>query len=250
MIIVKNAAELHKIRKASELAAKTLKLAGERAVPGISTWELDRIIREFLKKHGAKPSFLGYRGFRGSACISVNEELIHGVPSKTRILKNGDIVSVDIGAFLDGWHGDNTSTFAIGEISEDAKRLLKVTEGCLYAGINAARPGNRIGDISSAVQAYCEGRGFHIVKEYIGHGIGRDLHEDPDIPNFGRAGKGPRLTPGMTICIEPMINSSTPEVKLLADKWTVVEANGNLCAHFEHTIAITENEPYILTKLT
>ena len=249
MIIVKNASELQKIRKSCELAARALRLAGEKAVPGISTWELDRIIREFLQKHGAKPSFLGYRGFRGSACISINEELIHGIPSKKKVLRSGDIVSVDVGAYLDGWHGDNAATFAVGEISEEAKRLLKVTEGSLCAGIKAALPGNRTGDISSTVQAYCESRNFHIVKEYIGHGIGRDLHEDPDIPNFGRAGKGPRLAPGMVICIEPMINSSTPEVKLLSDNWTVVEANGNLCAHFEHTIAVTEGEPYILTKL-
>ncbi|MCL2078116.1 MAG: type I methionyl aminopeptidase [Oscillospiraceae bacterium] len=251
MIIVKNAVELVKIRKACELSARVLKLAGERITAGMSTWELDGMIREFIERHGAKPSFLGYRGFRGSACISVNEELIHGVPSKKKILKNGDIVSIDVGAFLDGWHGDNAATFAVGgfeNASDEAKRLLTVTEDCLYEGIRAARPGKRVGDISNAIQNCCESKGFYVVKKYIGHGIGRDLHEAPDIPNFGKAGKGPRLTPGMTICIEPMVNSSTSEVRLLSDNWTVAEANGNLSAHFEHTIAITESEPLILTK--
>ncbi|MCL2696507.1 MAG: type I methionyl aminopeptidase [Oscillospiraceae bacterium] len=248
VIVVKNAAELHKIRKASELSAKVLKLAGEKVADGMSTWELNRIIGEFLHRHGAKPSFLNYRGFKGNACISVNHELIHGIPSKKRILRNGDIVSVDVGAFLDGWHGDNAATFKVGTVSETAERLLRVTEECLYAAIKVALPGSRIGDISSAIQTYCESRGFHVVKDYIGHGIGRDLHEAPDIPNFGKPGKGPRLTPGMTICIEPMVNQSTSKTKLLNDNWTVVEANGNLCAHFEHTIAITEGQPMILTR--
>jgi methionyl aminopeptidase len=216
---------------------------------GMSTWELDRVIREFIEQNGGKPSFFRYRGFRGNACISLNHELIHGIPSKKRILKDGDIVSVDVGAFLDGWHGDNAATFAIGKISEPAEYLLKVTEECLYEAIKVARPGNRIGDLSHAIETYCEGKGLFIVKEYIGHGIGRDLHEAPDIPNFGKPGKGPRLTPGMTICIEPMVNQSTSDVKILNDNWTVIEANGNLCAHFEHTIAITEGQPVILTKL-
>ncbi|MDR2532070.1 MAG: type I methionyl aminopeptidase [Oscillospiraceae bacterium] len=249
MIIVKNSSELQKIRKSCELSARTLRLAGEKITAGISTWELDRIIREYIERHGGRPSFLRYRGFRGSACISVNHELIHGIPSKKKILKDGDIVSVDVGAFLDGWHGDNAATFRVGKVSEEADRLLRVTEECLYEAIKTARPGNRIGDISNAIQTYCEGKGFFVVKEYIGHGIGRDLHEAPDIPNFGKAGKGARLTPGMTICIEPMVNQSTSDVKILSDNWTVVEANGNLCAHFEHTIAITEGQPLILTKL-
>ena len=249
MIVVKNAAELQKIRKSCELSARTLKLAGERMCAGMSTWELDRIIREYIERHGAKPSFLRYRGFKGSACISLNHELIHGIPSKKKILKDGDIVSVDVGAYLDGWHGDNAATFKIGKVSEVAARLLTVTEECLYEAIKIAKPGNRIGDISHAIQTHCESKGFYVVKEYIGHGIGRDLHEDPDIPNFGKPGKGPRLTPGMTICIEPMVNQSTSDTKLLNDNWTVIEANGNLSAHFEHTIAITEGQPIILTKL-
>ena len=249
MIIVKNASELQKIRKSCELAARTLRHAGEKIAPGISTWELDRIIREYIVKNGAKPSFHGYRGFKGNACISINEELIHGIPSKKRILREGDIVSIDVGAFLDGWHGDNAATFRVGMVSDEAEKLLQVTEESLYEAIKIARPGARIGDISYTVQTFCESRGYHIVKDYIGHGIGRDLHEAPDIPNFGKPGKGPRLTPGMTICIEPMVNQTTPNVKTLSDKWTVIEANGNLSAHYEHTIAITENEPMILTKL-
>jgi len=250
VIIVKNADELQKIRRACELSARALRLAGEKMVAGISTWELDRIIREYIESHGARPSFLRYRGFKGSACISVNSELIHGIPSKKKILKDGDIVSVDVGAFLNGWHGDNAATFRVGKVSEIADRLLKVTEESLYEAIKVALPGSRIGDISNKVQTYCESRGFYVVKEYIGHGIGRDLHEAPDIPNFGKAGKGARLTPGMTICIEPMVNQSTEEVKILSDNWTVAEANGNLSAHFEHTIAITEGQPMILTRLS
>ena len=252
MIIVKNAAELQKIRRACELSARTLRLAGERIAAGMSTWELNRIIGEYIRNHGAKPSFFGYRGFRGNACISVNEELIHGVPSKKKVLKDGDIVTVDVGAFLDGWHGDNAATFAVGgrdKLTDDARRLLSVTEECLYHVIKIAKPGNRIGDISNGIQEFCEARGFFVVKDYIGHGIGRDLHEDPDIPNFGKPGKGARLTPGMTICIEPMVNQSTSKVKTLQDNWTVIEGNGKLCAHFEHTIAITEGQPMIFTKL-
>jgi methionyl aminopeptidase len=252
VIVVKNAAELQKIRKACEISARVLRLAGEKAVDGMSTWELNRIIGEFLRNHGAKPSFLNYHGFRGNACISINHELIHGIPSKKKILRNGDIVSVDVGAYLDGWHGDNAATFPVGgtsALSETAKRLLQVTEECLFAAIKTALPGSRIGDISNTIQTYCESRGFYVVRDYVGHGIGRDLHEAPDIPNFGKPGKGPRLTAGMTLCIEPMVNQSTKETKLLNDNWTVVEGNGNLCAHFEHTIVITEGQPLILTKL-
>jgi methionyl aminopeptidase len=252
VIIVKNAGELKKIRRACEVSARVLRLAGEKVADGMSTWELNRIIGEFLRNNGAKPSFLGYRGFRGNACISVNEELIHGVPSKKKILRDGDIVSVDVGAYLDGWHGDNAATFAVGgfgKLTEEARKLLLVTESCLYEAIKIAKPGNRVGDISSAIQNYCESKGLFVVRDYIGHGIGRDLHEDPDIPNFGKPGKGARLTPGMTICIEPMVNLSTEKTEILSDKWTVVEANRNLCAHFEHTIAVTEGQPLIFTKL-
>ncbi len=247
MIQVKSAEEITRMMKAGEIAAQALTLAGNSIRPGMSTYELDKIIHDFIVSKGARPSSLGYCGFTGSACISINEELIHGIPSKKKFIKEGDIVSVDLTVEYDGWNGDNARTFIVGEVSEEAKKLLKVTEEALYEGIKMARAGNRIGDISHAVQAYCEERGYYVVKKYIGHGIGRDMHEDPEVPNFGKAGRGPRLVPGMTICIEPMINMSTADVKVLPDKWTVVEANGNLSAHFEHTVCITNGEPLILT---
>ena len=247
MIQVKSAEEISRMMKAGEIAAQALALAGRSIKPGMSTWELDKIIHDFIVSKGARPSSLGYCGFTGSACISINEELIHGIPSKKKFIKEGDIVSVDLTVEYEGWNGDNARTFMVGEVSDRAKRLLKVTEEALYEGIKMAVAGNRIGDISNAVQTYCEKNGYHVVRKYIGHGIGRDMHEDPEVPNFGKAGRGPRLVPGMTICIEPMVNESTIDVKVLPDKWTVVEANGNLSAHFEHTICITNGEPIIMT---
>ena len=247
MIQVKSAEEISCMMKAGEIAAQALAHAGRSIRAGMSTWELDKIIHDFIVSKGARPSSLGYCGFTGSACISVNEELIHGVPSKKKIIKDGDIVSVDLTVEYGGWNGDNARTFTVGEVSDRAKRILKVTEEALYEGIKMARFGNRIGDISNAVQTYCEKNGYHVVRKYIGHGIGKDMHEDPEVPNFGKPGRGPRLVPGMTICIEPMVNESTAEVNVLADKWTVVEANGNLSAHFEHTICITNGDPIILT---
>lgn len=247
MIQVKSAEEITRMMKAGEIAAQALAFAGRSIKPGMSTWELDKLIHDFIVSKGARPSSLGYCGFTGSACISINEELIHGIPSKKKIIKDGDIVTVDLTVEYGGWNGDNARTFAVGEVSDEAKKLMKVTEEALYEGIKMAVAGNRIGDISNAVQTYCEERGYHVVRKYIGHGIGRDMHEDPEVPNFGKAGRGPRLVPGMTICIEPMINSSTPDVVVLPDKWTVVEANGNLSAHFEHTICITNGEPIIMT---
>ena len=247
MIQVKSADEITRMMKAGEIAAQALAYAGRSIKPGMSTWELDKLIHDFIVSKGARPSSLGYCGFTGSACISINEELIHGIPSKKKIIKDGDIVSVDLTVEYDGWNGDNARTFMVGEVSDEAKRLLKVTEEALYEGIKMAVAGNRIGEISNAVQTYCEKNGYHVVRKYIGHGIGRDMHEDPEVPNFGKPGRGPRLVPGMTICIEPMINSSTSEVIVLPDKWTVVEANGNLSAHFEHTVCITNGEPIIMT---
>lgn len=247
MIQVKSAEEISRMMKAGEIAAQALSLAGRSIKPGMSTWELDKIIHDFIVSKGARPSSLGYCGFTGSACISINEELIHGIPSKKKIIKDGDIVSVDLTVEYDGWNGDNARTFMVGEVSDEAKRLLKVTEEALYEGIKMAVAGNRIGDISNAVQTYCEKNGYHVVRKFIGHGIGKDMHEDPEVPNFGKPGRGPRLVPGMTICIEPMVNTSTAEVNILADKWTVVEANGNLSAHFEHTVCITNGEPIIMT---
>lgn len=247
MIKVKSASDIRRMLKANEIAAQALALAGKSISVGMSTWELDKIIHDFIVSKGAIPSSLGYGGFTGSACISLNAELIHGIPSKKKIIREGDIVSVDITALYDGFQGDNARTFKVGKVSPEADRLLKITEEALYKGIEQAVAGNRIGDISNAVQTYCESNGYHVVRQYIGHGIGADMHEDPEVPNWGRAGRGPRLVPGMTICIEPMVNSTTPEVVVLADKWTVVEANGNLSAHFEHTIAITNGEPLIMT---
>lgn len=247
MIQLKTPSEISKMLKACELSAQALALAGKSITPGMSTWELDKIIHDFIISKGAKPSFLGYGGFTGSACISINEELIHGIPSKTRIINEGDIVTVDVGAYIDGYHGDNASTFPVGEITSEAKELLKVTEESLYEGIKMAVEGNRVGDISHAVESWCVSRGYSVVKKYVGHGVGRDLHESPEIPNYGKAGRGPRLAAGMTIAIEPMINTGTEEVRVLADNWTVVTADGKLCAHFEHTIAITKGEPLIMT---
>ena len=247
MIKIKSPAELQKMLRSNEIAAQALALAGRSIKAGMSTWELDKIIHDYIVSKGAIPSSLGYCGFPNSACISVNEELIHGIPSKKKIIKEGDIVTVDVTTLFNGWQGDNARTFKVGTVSPEAERLMKVTEEALFKGIEQAIPGNRVGDISAAVQQHVESNGYHVVRQYVGHGIGTEMHEDPEVPNFGKAGRGPRLVPGMTICIEPMVNESTPEVKVLADKWTVVEANGKLSAHFEHCIAITNDKPMILT---
>lgn len=251
MIIVKNARALEKMRRACEVSQAALVVAGRACKPGMTTFEFDRIIAGFIKSEGGKASFLGYNGFKGSACISLNEELIHGVPSKKRVMNAGDIVTVDVGAYIDGYHGDNAATFVVGNVPvpETTTRLLETTEQSLYAGIRAARYGNRIGDIGHAIQTYAEERGFYIVRPWIGHGVGKQLHEDPEVPNFGTPGRGARLVPGMTLAIEPMINASTAETKQLKDGWTIVEANGNLCAHFEHTVAVTDGEPVIMTRV-
>ena len=247
MIQIKNPTELKLMLKAGELAAQALALAGKHAVPGISTWELDRIVNDYIVSKGGHSPCLGYGGFPGHTCFSVNEELIHGIPSKKKILKEGDIISCDIVAELNGFMGDNTKTFKVGKVSDEAERLMKATEEALYKGIEQAVAGNRIGDISNAIQTHVEANGYAIVKQFIGHGVGREMHEDPEVPNYGRPGRGPRLTPGMTIAIEPMVNSHFPEVRILGDKWTVVTTDGSLSCHFEHTIAITNAEPVILT---
>ncbi|MBQ0135732.1 MAG: type I methionyl aminopeptidase [Oscillospiraceae bacterium] len=249
MIVLKTSRELEYMRDACKISAEALLVAGEAVKPGISTWEIDKIAYDFIKKQGAEPNFLGLYGFPGTACISINDEVIHGIPSKKRILKDGDIVSIDLGAKVNGYNGDNAATFAVGTISADAQRLLDTTRESLYEGIKAAVAGGRIGDIGHAVQTYCEERGYGVVREYEGHGVGAKLHEDPGVPNFGTAGRGIRLLPGMTIAIEPMINQGTHKVKQLPDGWTVKTADGLLSAHFEHTIAITDNGPVILTKV-
>ncbi len=247
MIIIKSPEDIKKLKKACKISADVLQYAGEQINAGMSTYELDKLIYDFIIAAGAKPSFLGYGGFKGSACISINDEVIHGIPSKKTIIRSGDIVSVDVGAYIDGFHGDNAYTFKVGSVSPVAEKLLRVTNECLALGIAAAKPGNRIGDIGYAVQKHAEDNGFGVVREYIGHGVGRDLHEDPEVPNYGKAGRGVRLVSGMTIAIEPMINEGTARVKVMPDGWTVKTVDGGLSAHFEHTIAVTNDGPVILT---
>ncbi|MCH5191965.1 MAG: type I methionyl aminopeptidase [Oscillospiraceae bacterium] len=249
MIVLKTAKEIDIMRKACIISAEALQLAGEAVKPGVTTYEIDQIAYRYIKKQGAEPNFLHLYGFPATACISINDEVIHGIPSKTRVLKEGDIVSIDLGAKVDGYNGDNAATFACGKISEEAKRLCDTTRESLYKGIERAVAGGRIGDIAYAVQSYCEEKGYSVVREYTGHGVGTALHEDPSVPNFGTPGRGQRLLPGMTIAIEPMINAGTKAIKCLPDGWTVKTLDGKLSAHFEHTVAITKGEPIILTKL-
>ena len=249
MIVLRTAKEIEMMRKACQISAEALQIAGEAVRPGITTYEIDQIAYRYIKKQGAEPNFLNYNGFPATACISINDEVIHGIPSKKRVLMEGDIVSIDLGAKVNGYNGDNAATFACGNISDEAKRLCDTTRESLYKGIEQAVAGNRIGDIAFAIQSYCEERGFSVVREYTGHGVGTHLHEDPSVPNYGTAGRGQRLLPGMTIAIEPMINLGSKAVKCLPDGWTVKTLDGKLSAHFEHTIAITKGEPIILTKL-
>ena len=248
MVVLKTAREIEIMKKAGRVASKALKLAGEAVEPGISTLEIDSIVRKYIESEGAIPSFLNYGGFPASACISVNNVVIHGIPSKNCILKSGDIVSIDVGAFFEGFHGDNAATFACGEISSEAKKLIDTLTESLYEGIKKAQAGNRIGDIANAIQRYVEARSYSVVRDFVGHGVGAKLHEDPSVPNYGTPGRGVRLLSGMTIAIEPMINVGTCNVKVLDDEWTTVTADGKLSAHFEHTVAITPNEAVILTQ--
>ena len=247
MIVLKTNRELSLMREACRISAGALRVAGEAVQPGVTTEEIDRIAYEYIIKQGAKPNFLNYNGFPATACISINDEVIHGIPSKKRVIKEGDIVSIDLGAVLDGYNGDNAATFAAGKISPEAERLINTTRESLYKGIEAAVAGGRIGDISSAVQTYCEERGFSVVRDFVGHGIGAKLHEDPSVPNYGTPGRGVRLLPGMTLAIEPMINMGGYEVRQLSDGWTIKTKDGGLSAHFEHTVAITADGPKILT---
>lgn len=248
MITLKNSRELALMREACVVSAKALQLVGQAVEPGITTAELDRIAEKFILSCGAKPNFKGYGGFPATACISINNEVIHGIPSARRKLQEGDIVSVDLGAVMNGYHGDNAATFACGAVSDEAKRLMDATRESLYEGIKMARAGGRIGDISSAVQNYVEARGYSVVRQYVGHGVGTSLHEAPEVPNFGEAGHGVRLVPGMTLAIEPMVNAGSYGVKVLPDGWTVLTSDGSLSAHFEHTIAITADGPVIMTN--
>lgn len=247
MIELKNPAQIERMRKAGKIVGDTLALMRETVRPGITTGELDRIAEEYILKCGAIPTFKGYNGFPSALCTSVNEEVVHGFPG-LRTLQSGDIISIDCGATFDGYVGDSAITLAVGEISEDLQKLLRVTEEALMLGIPQAIKGNRLHDISHAIQSHVEAHGLSVVRDYVGHGIGRAMHEDPQIPNYGKPGRGPRLEIGMVLAIEPMINLGTYEVRTLSDHWTVVTKDGKASAHFEHTVAITENGPEILTR--
>lgn len=248
MIVLKTTRELTLMREACRISAGALRAAGAAVQPGITTAEIDKIAYDYIISQGAKPNFLNYEGYPATACISINDEVIHGIPSKKRVIKAGDIVSIDLGAAIDGYNGDNAATFACGDISAEAQRLIDVTRESLYEGIKAAKNGNRVGDIGFAVQQYVEARGYSVVREFVGHGVGASLHEAPEVPNYGRPGRGVRLVPGMTIAIEPMINLGQPQVNVMPDGWTVKTADGKLSAHFEHTIAITADGPVIMTE--
>ena len=246
MIIVKSAREITAMRKAGKITAAARALAREMVRPGVTTGEIDKAVYDLITKNGAYPAFLNYGGFPASACISVNDQVIHGIPGN-RVLKEGDIVSLDLGAKIDGYIGDCADTFAVGKVSDEAQRLIDVTRQSFFEGIKFARHGNRVADISAAIQNYVESNGFSIVRDYVGHGIGAKLHEPPEIRNYGPAGHGHRLMPGMTLAVEPMVNAGDWQVRVLADKWTVVSADGSLTAHYENTILITDGEPEILT---
>jgi len=249
MIILKSQQEIAKRASAGRIVAEVLEGLKSLVKPGITTLELDEFTEEFLRKKGAKPAFKGYRDYPATICASINNQVVHGIPSDKVVLKNGDIISIDIGAVIDGFYGDAAITLPVGDISTEASRLLKITEAALYEGIKMAVAGRRLSDISNAVQSCVEGNGYSVVRDFVGHGIGQSLHEEPQIPNFGRAGQGPRLKTGMTLAIEPMVNMGRCEIQILGDNWTAVTKDGSLSAHFEHTIVVTDNAPEILTKL-
>ena len=246
MIAIKNGQELACMRQACKITAAARALAGEMVRPGVSTKQIDKAVHDYIVSQGAKPSFLGYGGFPGSSCISVNDTVIHGIPGGY-ILQEGDIVSVDVGAYYKGFHGDCAATYPCGTVSADAQKLIDVTKQSFFEGIRFAKKGNRVSDISHAIQTYVESNGFSVVRSFVGHGVGAQLHEEPEVPNYGAAGRGPRLLPGMTLAIEPMVNAGTYEVRILKDKWTTVTADGKLSAHYENTVLITDGEPEILT---
>lgn len=246
MISIKSPREIEAMRKAGRLTAQARALAGSMVRPGVTTHEIDTAVRRFIESHGAKPSFLGYGGFPGSACISVNDVVIHGIPGSLK-LKEGDIVSVDVGAYVDGFHGDCAATYPCEQVSPEAMKLIQVTQQSFWEGIKMARTGMRVSDIGHAVQTYVEGYGFSVVRDFVGHGVGARLHEAPEVRNFGPAGHGPRLQPGMTLAVEPMVCAGGWQVKVLSDKWTTVTQDGSLAAHYENTILITDGEPEILT---
>ncbi len=246
MIAIRNERELGLMREACKITAAARALAGDMVRPGVTTKQIDKAVHDFIVSQGAKPSFLNYNGYPGSACVSVNETVIHGIPGGYT-LKEGDIVSIDVGAFYKGFHGDCAATFACGAISTEAKKLIDVTKQSFFEGIRFAKRGHRVSDISHAIQTYVESNGFSVVRSFVGHGVGAQLHEEPEIPNYGQPGRGPRLLPGMTLAIEPMVNAGTHEVRILRDGWTVVTTDGKLSAHYENTVLITDGEPEILT---
>lgn len=247
MILLKNNRELEKMRAAGRIAGNALRLAGKEVKPGVTTAYLDSVIRRYIEEAGAKPSFLGYGGFPASACISINDVVIHGIPSHSQVLRDGDIVSIDVGAYLDGFHGDTAATFACGSVSEDALKLMRATEESLYEAIRAAVKDARIGDIGHTVEAYVTERGYSVVRDFVGHGVGASLHEDPQVPNYGKPGRGIRLSEGMTIAIEPMVCAGRSGIYQCDDGWTVKTKDKSWAAHYEHTVAITAGEPLILT---
>ena len=249
MIRLKNPEQIELMKIAGRITGEALLVAEAAIRPGISTKEIDKKIREYIEKCNARPTFLGYGGFPGSACISINEEVIHGIPSEKKILREGDIVKVDVGACYRGYNGDSARTFAVGQISEEAQRLIDVTRESFFAGVKFATQDCRIGDIGSSIDAYVRASGFSVVRKYVGHGVGAELHEDPEVPNFGTAGRGVRIYNGMTLAIEPMVNVGTPDVKVLGDGWTVVTADGKLSAHYEHSVAVTPDGPILLTDV-
>jgi methionyl aminopeptidase len=249
VVTLKNALEIERMRASGRVVAEVLDAIGARIGPGVTTAELDSLAESIIKGHdGARPAFKGYGGFPATICASINEEVVHGIPSASRRLQEGDIVGIDVGVLLDGYHADAARTFAVGRVSTEAEDLLRITQAALAAGIAAAQPGGHLGDISAAIQRVVETAGFSVVRELVGHGIGQHLHEDPQVPNFGNAGRGLPLDPGLVIAIEPMVNRGDSGVRTLEDAWTIVTADGTLSAHFEHTVAITENGPEVLTR--
>jgi methionyl aminopeptidase len=249
MIIIKNSEQLALMRKAGRITAEALLVARDAIRPGISTKEIDTKIRHFIEKCGAVPSFLGYGGFPGSACISVNDQVIHGIPSDRVILREGDIVKIDVGARFRGYNGDSARTYPVGKVSDEALRLISVTERSFYEAMKYAKAGCRVGDLGFAVENFVISNGFSVVRDFVGHGVGAQLHEEPEVPNFGRAGRGARLYAGMTLAVEPMVNAGTHEVRVKNDGWTVVTLDGKLSAHYENSIAITESDPIVLTDV-
>ena len=249
MIIIKNSEQLALMKEAGRITAEALLVARDAIVPGATTKEVDTKIRHFIEKCGAVPSFLGYGGFPGAACISINREVIHGIPSDKVVIREGDIVKVDVGARFRGYNGDSARTYPVGKVSDEALRLISVTERSFYEAMKVAKAGNRVGDIGSAIENFVISNGFSVVKSYVGHGVGAALHEEPEVPNYGRAGRGPRLYEGMTLAIEPMVNVGGESVRVLSDGWTVVTSDGTLSAHYENSIAITSGEPIILTDI-